>query len=75
MWCEVLSHRTESESTLFWEGNVIMAAGAKPALDPALDKKDEASKALDTKPASLKERIIQKLTEIFEHNEKLGPTR
>lgn len=52
-----------------------MAAGAKPALDPTIDDKAEAMKQGEAKPATLKERIIRKLTEIFEHNERLGVTR
>jgi hypothetical protein len=52
-----------------------MAAGAKPALDPMIDDKAETPKATGAKSATLAERIIRKLTEIFEHNERLGPTR
>jgi hypothetical protein len=54
-----------------------MSAGAKPALDPnvAKDAAATAPEASEAKPMSLKDRIIQKLTEIFEHNEKLGVTR
>lgn len=51
-----------------------MSAGAKPALDPNVAK-DAAAKAPEAKPSSLKDRIIQKLNEIFEHNENLGVTR
>jgi hypothetical protein len=53
----------------------IMAAGAKPALDPNVGKPEETSEATQSKPATLKDRIIQKLTRIFEHNENLGVTR
>jgi hypothetical protein len=52
-----------------------MAAGAKPALDSTIDDKPEARKECDATPVTLKERIIRKLTEIFEHNERLGVTR
>jgi hypothetical protein len=51
-----------------------MATGAKPALDPNIAK-TEADKESEAKPKSLKDRIIKKLTEIFEHNERLGVTR
>ena len=40
-----------------------------------VDNKTDALNASDQKPATLKDRIIRKLTEIFEHNERLGPTR
>jgi hypothetical protein len=53
----------------------FMAAGAKPALDPMVDDKAKAQTASDAKPATLKERILRKLTEIFEYNERLGSTR
>ena len=52
-----------------------MATGAKPALEPLMDNKTEAQMASEAKPATLKDRIIRKLTEIFEHNERLGVTR
>jgi hypothetical protein len=52
-----------------------MAAGAKPALDPIVDDKGKAHTSSDVKPATLKERILRKLTEIFEYNERLGSTR
>jgi hypothetical protein len=52
-----------------------MATGAKPALDPMVDDKAQAVTASDAKPATLKERIFRKLTEIFEYNERLGSTR
>lgn len=52
-----------------------MAAGAQPALDPAVENKTESAQASDARPTTLKERIIAKLTEIFEHNERLGSTR
>lgn len=52
-----------------------MAAGAKPALDPTLNTKTEAPQAPEVKPETLKERIIRKLTQIFEYNERLGVTR
>jgi len=54
-----------------------MATGAAPA--PALDSKKPEDAATDqtpeSKPATLKERILHKLTQIFEHNENLGSTR
>ena len=52
-----------------------MAAGAKPAFDPSVEKKTEAPPAPEAKPLTLGQRIIQKLNEIFEHNERLGVTR
>jgi len=52
-----------------------MATGAKPALKPLRDNKTEAQVPSDAKPATLKDRIIRKLTEVFEHNESLGVTR
>jgi hypothetical protein len=52
-----------------------MAAGAKPALDSLVEDKNEAVKPADAKPATLKDKIIRKLTEIFEYNERLGSTR
>jgi hypothetical protein len=51
-----------------------MAAGAKPALDPGVGK-TEGADTTQPKPATLKDRIIQKLLRIFEHNEDLGVTR
>jgi hypothetical protein len=55
-----------------------MASGAKPALDPNVAK-TEAAEATQSKPealpATLKDRIVQKLLKIFEHNENLGVTR
>ncbi len=51
-----------------------MATGAKPALDPNVGQ-SEGAEPTQAKPASLKDRIIRKLLEIFEHNEKLGVTR
>ena len=52
-----------------------MAAGAKPALESLAENKTDAPVAPSTKPLTLKDRIIGKLTEIFEHNERLGSTR
>jgi hypothetical protein len=52
-----------------------MATGAKPALEPIIDNKAEAIVAPDARPLTLKERIICKLTKIFEYNERLGVTR
>jgi hypothetical protein len=51
-----------------------MAAGTQPALDKNLENQPEAQ-ASDPKPVTLKDRIVRKLTEIFEHNERLGVTR
>lgn len=51
-----------------------MAAGAQPALDPNAGK-TEAAEATQPKPVTLKDRIVQKLLRIFEHNEDLGVTR
>jgi hypothetical protein len=51
-----------------------MATGAKPALDPNVAPTETAN-AAETKPAILKDRIIQKLLRIFEHNENRGVTR
>ncbi len=52
-----------------------MAAGAKPALDPTVEGNTQTAEAPEAKPTSLKDRIIQKLIHIFEHNERLGSTR
>lgn len=51
-----------------------MATGTQPALDKTLENQPETT-ASDPKPLSFKDRIIRKLSEIFEHNERLGPTR
>jgi hypothetical protein len=51
-----------------------MATGAKPALDPNVGQTEDA-KEPEVKPTTLKGRIMQKLLEIFEHNERLGVTR
>lgn len=52
-----------------------MATGAKPALDPALANQTEPAQVQATRPLTVGERIVRKLTEIFEYNEKLGVTR
>ena len=52
-----------------------MATGAAPALDPKMENKTKAEKTSETKPLSLKDRIVRKLTEIFQFNEDLGVTR
>jgi hypothetical protein len=55
-----------------------MASGAKPALDPNVGKTEGAEETQSTSttlPATLKDRIVQKLLKIFEHNEDLGVTR
>jgi len=52
-----------------------MATGAAPGLDPKIGDKTEAEKTSETKPLSLKDRILRKLTEIFQFNEDLGVTR
>jgi hypothetical protein len=51
-----------------------MATGTAPALDPKIAGKQETPEAPHVK-LTLKERIIRKLSEIFEYNEKLGITR
>jgi hypothetical protein len=50
------------------------AAGAQPAFDTTVENKTE-TQVYDPKPLTLKDRIVRKLTEIFEHNERLGVTR
>jgi hypothetical protein len=52
-----------------------MATGAKPALESLTENKTDAQPVSESKPLTLKERVIRKLTEIFEHNERLGSTR
>lgn len=52
-----------------------MATGAKPALDPIVENQTQTAETQEQKPKSLKDRIIQKLIHIFEHNERLGSTR
>lgn len=52
-----------------------MATGAKPALEPIVDTQAEAVVAPDAQPLTLKARIIRKLDQIFEHNERVGVTR
>lgn len=52
-----------------------MAAGAKPALEPLAEDKTDAESVSETKSLTLKDRIVRKLTELFEHNERLGSTR
>jgi hypothetical protein len=52
-----------------------MAAGAKPVLESLTESREDAKPAPESKPLSLKDRVIRKLTEIFEHNERLGSTR
>jgi hypothetical protein len=42
-----------------------MAAGAAPAPEKPLETKNEASQALPSQPLTLKQRIIQKLHQIF----------
>jgi hypothetical protein len=51
-----------------------MAAGTQPALDKTLENQPEAQ-APEPKPLTLKGRILRKLAEIFEYNERLGVTR
>jgi hypothetical protein len=51
-----------------------MAAGAKPALDPTIASKAETQQVPEAKP-TLGQRIMKKLNQIFEHNERLGITR
>jgi hypothetical protein len=50
------------------------AAGTQPALDKPVENKVE-TQVCDPKPLTLKDRILRKLMEIFEHNERLGVTR
>jgi len=52
-----------------------MSTGAAPALEPRNSAQKESQPTLPTKPKSFMERLVQKLTEIFEHNEKNGVTR
>ena len=52
-----------------------MATGAKPALDPLVNTENANLQPPAAKPPTFKERIIGKLTKIFEHNERLGVTR
>jgi hypothetical protein len=52
-----------------------MAAGAKPALESMVENKADVRASSEAKPLTLKDRIFRKLTEIFEHNERLGSTR
>jgi hypothetical protein len=52
-----------------------MATGAAPALEPKNSAQKENGQALPPKPKSFMERLAQKLSEIFEHNEKSGVTR
>lgn len=51
-----------------------MAAGSAPALDAKIASKKETPEEPHLK-FTLKERIIRKLSEIFEYNEELGITR
>jgi hypothetical protein len=51
-----------------------MATGAAPALDPKPNSETETP-ATSEKPLTLKDRIFRKLSQIFEHNERLGVTR
>ena len=52
-----------------------MATGAAPGLDPKYENKADAQEVAEAKPLTLKARIIRKLSEIFEYNERLGVTR
>jgi hypothetical protein len=52
-----------------------MAAGAKPGLDPNLIDQTKVAETSAPKPTTLMEKIVQQLTKIFEHNERLGSTR
>jgi hypothetical protein len=52
-----------------------MATGAKPVLDPSVEGQAETPNPADAKPLTLMGRIVRKLTEIFEYNERLGSTR
>jgi hypothetical protein len=42
-----------------------MAAGAAPAPEKTIETKDQANEVSQSQPATLKERIIHKLHEIF----------
>jgi hypothetical protein len=53
----------------------IMATGAKPALESTVDDNTGTPEVSVAAPVTLKEMIIRKLTEIFQHNEHLGVTR
>jgi hypothetical protein len=50
-----------------------MATGAAPGLESRPEKPEAEQTA--AKPASLRERFLRKLIEIFEHNERMGTTR
>jgi hypothetical protein len=52
-----------------------MAAGAKPALDPNVTDQASSTEASAQKPVTILEKIVHRLTQIFEYNERLGPTR
>jgi hypothetical protein len=52
-----------------------MAAGTAPALAPKNSAEKNGEPTLPSKPKSFIERLAQKLTEIFEHNEQNGVTR
>jgi hypothetical protein len=52
-----------------------MATGAAPAFDSQKPEAAATDQTPESKPATLKERIFQKLAQIFQHNENLGPTR
>lgn len=52
-----------------------MATGAAPALEPRNSAQKESEPTPPPKPKSFMERLVRKLTEIFEHNEENGVTR
>lgn len=52
-----------------------MATGAAPALGQKPNDKAETHESAEAKPLTIKDRILQKLEWIFEHNERLGVTR
>lgn len=52
-----------------------MVTGAAPALDTQNCEQAKSDQTPDPKPATFKEWLVRKLSEIFEHNEKLDVTR
>jgi len=68
-------HSTAPRQNRSRRKETIMAAGAKPALDPTVENQAEKVAPTPAKPATFKDRIVQKLMHIFEHNEQLGSTR
>jgi hypothetical protein len=52
-----------------------MATGAAPALQPRINNQPEPDRTPSSKPLSFKERLINTLSKIFEHNESQDVTR